>query len=345
MIDNVNLIVDEYTNTNKTIKDVANDFGLSYSAVQRILKKLNIPIKANSTYHRKHITSPFKEEVKDIDKLKIMFNDCIPILEISKELGVGRRAVERKVKELGLIRPKSMMSRQQYNDKNDELIVKLYNEGKSPEKISKIIGTSRSGVKNHLIHCGVELRDISGALFKYNGKDFPDDLMAYESLYDIYVIQRLSKKDISETYNVSPNVINRLLKKFGIKIRDCSESKFGLLTGEKHPNWKGGVTTLYSKLRQFFKTRQTHTTLERDGYKCSMCGDDKNLQVHHIKYFKDIFNEILHENETLNIKDDEDKLFEIMSNDDRFNDLSNLITYCKECHLYKVHGYKKHENE
>ena len=98
------------------------------------------------------------------------------------------------------------------------------------------------------------------------------------------------EKYISETYNVSPNVINRLLKKFGIKIRDCSESKFGLLTGEKHPNWKGGVTTLYSKLRQFFKTRQTHTTLERDGYKCSMCGDDKNLQVHHIKYFKDIFN-------------------------------------------------------
>ncbi len=28
------------------------------------------------------------------------------------------------------------------------------------------------------------------------------------------------------------------------------------------------------------------------------------------------------------------------------NDKDNLITYCKECHLFKVHGYKKqNDNE
>ena len=34
-----------------------------------------------------------------------------------------------------------------------------------------------------------------------------------------------------------------------------------------------------------------------------------------------------------------EELFEIMKQDKRINDNSNLITYCKECHLYKIHGY------
>ena len=33
-----------------------------------------------------------------------------------------------------------------------------------------------------------------------------------------------------------------------------------------------------------------------------------------------------------------------MKYDKRINDDSNLITYCKDCHLYKIHGYKKHKD-
>lgn len=31
----------------------------------------------------------------------------------------------------------------------------------------------------------------------------------------------------------------------------------------------------------------------------------------------------------------------IAINDKRFLDLNNLITYCKDCHYYKIHKYKK----
>ena len=125
-------------------------------------------------------------------------------------------------------------------------------------------------------------------------------------------------------------------------MRGSSEAKFGLMVGDKHPNWKGGRANLYVRLREFFKVHQTQKVLERDNYECQMCGSKHSLQVHHIKHFKDIFEEILLENK--DFKNNEDELYKIITNDKRFNDLDNLVTYCKECHLFKVHKYKKHKN-
>ena len=283
-----------------------------------------------------------KQEVKDVDALIKMFNECIPVNTIAETFGIGRKAVDRKIKELGLVRPKSMMTREQYDDSKDEQIISLYNSGKSPNDIAKIVGLSRCGVKNHLKHCGIELRGISEGLFSYNNKEFPKELKNYETLYDLYVIQKLSKKDIAETFNVAPSVVNRCLKENNIHVRGSSEAKFGLMVGDKHPNWKGGRANLYVRLREFFKVHQAQKVLERDNYECQMCGSKHSLQVHHIKHFKDIFEEILLENK--DFKNNEDELYKIITNDKRFNDLDNLVTYCKECHLFKVHKYKKHKN-
>lgn len=282
-----------------------------------------------------------KQEVKDIDILIKMFNECIPVNNIALKLGVGRKAVDRKIKELGLVRPKSMMSRLQYDDSKDIEIVNLYKSGKSPNEIAAIVGLSRCGVKNHLKHCGVELRDISNGLFSYNGKEFPSELREHETLYEMYVNQKMSKKDIAEALDVAPNVVDRCLKLYNIHIRGDSEAKYGLMVGENHPNWKGGRTRLYLRLREYFKVHQIREVLKRDEYKCQMCGNKSNLQVHHIKHFKDIFEEILLEHNDLNLKDDENELYNIIIKDGRFNDLDNLVTYCRECHLYKVHNYKK----
>lgn len=343
---NVGEIIRLYCEEFLTIAEVARIVKVNRHTVSSILKENNIEIRipTDSPTKTYDTENKRKEIVTDIDKLKELFYDCEPVLSIARYFGIGRRAVERAIKEFNLSRPKSMMSRGQYDDSKDKEIIKLYNSGKSPDKIGEIVGLSRCAVKNHLKHNGINLRNSSEALFASKGMEFPNELKKYENLYDLYVVNKLSKKEISKMFNVSPNVIDRLLKKFGIHIRDCSESKFGICSGEKHPNWKGGVTNLYALLREYFKIRQNKIVIKRDGSKCNLCGSKDKLQVHHIRHFRDIFYEILSEHKELTVEENKMELYKIMINDERFNDFDNLITYCRECHLFKVHGYKKTHN-
>ena len=45
--------------------------------------------------------------------------------------------------------------------------------------------------------------------------------------------------------------------------------------------------------------------------------------------------------EELNVVDKVDELYNIIIADARFLDKNNLITYCKNCHLFKIHNYNK----
>lgn len=70
-----------------------------------------------------------------------------------------------------------------------------------------------------------------------------------------------------------------------------------------------------------------------------MCGSKKQLHVHHIKHFSDILKRILNEHPDLDPIVNVNDLYNIAIKDSEFCDLNNLITYCKECHYSKIHGY------
>jgi hypothetical protein len=53
--------------------------------------------------------------------------------------------------------------------------------------------------------------------------------------------------------------------------------------------------------------------------------------------FSDIFNDIILKNKN---KTDEE-LYKIITENDLFNNKDNLITYCKDCHFYKIHKFKR----
>ena len=90
----------------------------------------------------------------------------------------------------------------------------------------------------------------------------------YDKVYDMYINQKLSKKDLSDKYNCSTRVIDRVLKEFDIPIRNTSEAKIGLFVGDKHPNWQGGITGLHMRLREAFYVQQVPKVLARDNYTC-----------------------------------------------------------------------------
>lgn len=339
-----NLLRKLYIDENKTTREISKILGCSISTIRDRLYEYEIPVKPRGNYKDKiyHIVSPFKQYVKDDDKLIKMFYDYVSTRKIAKELDTCTRAVIRRIKELGLKRDKNkMMSRDVYDSSNDSEIVRLYQDGKSSTEIAKIFNMTHNSVLTHLKRCGVKRRTLSESQFNYNEKIFPDELKSYETLYDLYIVNKMSKKDLSVMLNVSARVIDGCLKEFGIPVRNNSAAKKGLFIGKDAGNYKDGRTSLYVRLREYFKKWQARSVIKRDGYCCQMCGSKKHLHVHHIIPFKQIFEDILSEHPNLNPIDNADELYEIATHDERMNSLDNLITYCKECHLFKVHGYKR----
>lgn len=131
-------------------------------------------------------------------------------------------------------------------------------------------------------------------------------------------------KNISEVLKNAGVKIAR--KKLGVKspktkVR-CDKGKPGQIEnrrrGDKHPLWKGGVSTESRKERIKFRRTMQHLIFQRDNYKCTGCGDGGNLHADHIKSWAE-FPEF------------------------RF-DISNCRTLCERCHYEVTFGRPMSEN-
>ena len=226
--------------------------------------------------------------------------------------------------------------------KDDEIIFDLYiNQKKSSVEIGKILQTSHRSVLNHLIQMGIERRSLSASHFAKNNKEIPSEFNDYNKMYDLYITQHYTKEQLGKMFNCAPHVINRVLKEFKIHIRDISEAKIGVQKGKEHHNWKGGISTLESRCRQFYQNNISPEIRKRDNYTCQICGSHNNLHTHHIIPFATIIKKICNEHKELNVVDKVDELYNIIIADARFLNKNNLITYCKNCHLFKIHNYNK----
>jgi len=92
--------------------------------------------------------------------------------------------------------------------------------------------------------------------------------------------------------------------------------------GNKHPNWKGGITPLTKSIRNCFKNRQwTSDIFTRDDFTCQECGQKGvYLEAHHKKSFSSILQ--FYEITTLE---------EALECEEIWN-INNGITFCRGCH-------------
>lgn len=323
-------LINEYVVNNRPRKEVAAECGLSEAGLKSLLKDWNI-------YKDKLIVT--KEQLEEC------INKKMSAKEIADNFGVYESTIYKWNKKYGLSILAEPKKFEQYDDTNDAEICEMYESGMSSPEIAKYFNTSWTTVLHHLDHCGIKRRTLSEAQWTYNSKTFPDDLKSYDIVYNLYIMQKLSKKELAIKYDCDPDVIDRILKEFNIPVRSNSEAKIGQMVGEKHPNWQGGITGLHYRLREAFYVQQVPMVLKRDRYCCQLCGSKDHLQVHHKKHFTDILHRILDEHKDLDPIKDQNELYTIALQDSEFNDLNNLITYCKECHLFKVHGYKHKEEK
>lgn len=224
---------------------------------------------------------------------------------------------------------------------NEQVYDMYINRKMSSTEIARHFGCTHRTILLRLKKMGVNRRDNSSSVFLSNGREAPKELDDYSYMYREYVQKRRTRDSIGADLNVPPSCVARHLKKLGIHIRDNSESKIGTRNGSYHPNWQGGITPLSLLCREYFYTNLAPQARVRDHFKCQLCGAKQHLDVHHKKSFSSILKEIREEHPDLDLITDVEKLYRIVTTDDRFLDLDNLITYCRDCHFYKVHGYKK----
>lgn len=225
---------------------------------------------------------------------------------------------------------------------NTEEIVDMYvNQRLSSVQIADILHCSARSVLNKLEEAGVDRRSLKDAQYNHWGKDRPAEFDSYEKMYDLYVTQRKTKDELGRMFGVSPGCVGRELNRLGIHVRDDSESKIGTRNGSEHHNWRGGISALSLRLREYYQVNLAPSVRRRDGFRCQLCGTSNHLHTHHIRPFSEIVREICDENPDLDPMSDINELYDIITNDDRFTDLDNLITYCKNCHLFKIHKYQK----
>lgn len=224
---------------------------------------------------------------------------------------------------------------------NDE-IIKMYTIDKmSSTEIGEVLGCSHRTILNRLQACGIQRRSLPDAQHAKHGKERPQELTSYDTMHQLYEIERKTKDELGAIFGVSPSCVGRELARLGIHIRGNSEATIGTRNGAKHHNWKGGVTKLKYRLREFHEKNLAPLARERDNYTCQLCGSKSNLHTHHIIPMADVIQSFLVEHPELDLQENINELYEIIIHDPRFLDIDNLITYCKNCHFYKIHKYQK----
>ena len=180
-------------------------------------------------------------------------------------------------------------------------------------------GNEKEVISNYLLNgdtksCGcLIIKNLSKRKKDLTGKCF-GRLMAIK-LVQVNPVIWECKCSCGNIKNVKSSLLlNNKIKSCGCLLKETQRLngiKMGKGTaGEKHHNWKGGITSWYNKIKSSSKYLQWRKEIyNRDNYICQKCGDNigHNLNAHHIFAF----------NKYKNF---------------RMN-LNNGITLCNKCHI------------
>ncbi len=164
--------------------------------------------------------------------------------------------------------------------KEKDSLCKLYvDEGKSLSEIAAVYRVDKSTIHYWLKKFGVLRRKAGeGKIRNATTLQFKNK----EWLITHYVEKRLSIPEISKLTGVTTATIFNWLKNFGIPVRPLHEAS---ARGHHHPNWQGGITSLFQKIRGCSKmTKWKRAILVRDKSVCVNC-HAANVKIHvdHIK--------------------------------------------------------------
>lgn len=322
-------LFEEYVIKDRSTKEISEEYGCKRNTIQQWLSKFGIK-KEKVKRDIKH-DKPYQNKEYLYEK---HITNYIPISEIAKENNVSCDIIKYFLTKYNIkswrINEPRILTEEQWQE-----IIFLYESGVSTYRLEKIYGVTHSNIKKGLVKRDIKIRTQSEAQFASNGIE-PDEKLCDKNWLEFqHWSLGKSCKEISQIIGVSPGTVRRHMQSMGIKTKTNSQSKIGIMSGDKHPNWKGGITPLNLLLREFFHNNIAPIIAKRDKYTCQKCGATHTvLHIHHIIHFSKIVHDILSENEKLNPDKIEDRmiLYKIITQDERFLSYKNLVTLCKDCH-------------
>jgi len=146
---------------------------------------------------------------------------------------------------------------------------KYIEEQHSTAEIGDICGVSKETIRRWLNNCDIKTRSKSEAA-KLRAEKYPETTLSAEQSSDIPSQEHMTEEE-REAF------LERLSEN-----RSGEGNPMWGVTGEEHPQWKGGKTVD----RSFYHTNEwkkaRKKALERDSHECQVCGSDDELHVHHI---------------------------------------------------------------
>ena len=327
-------LYEEYIIKNRAVEDIAGDYGCSPATIE---KAANVQGLKRPPLPKKKKTPPKPYEDKETLR-RLYFDEGKNLTEIGKILGCSSDTIRVKMKGFGL--PIKEFS---FGKLDGVDLKELYiNQKLSTTKIGEMFGVTHSAVRRALSKQGIQARSLKDSQYAYQGRERNPLLEDREWLHEEYVVKRRGASEIGRELGHSLRVVQNALRELGIHVRDDRESKIGLMIGDKHPNWKGGVTPLNLLCREFFETNLRPIVAARDKYTCQKCGKEHcRLHVHHIIPLNFITEQIVSEHSEVDVGTPEGQLgmYQIIVSDERFTNLDNMITYCRECHIKEHQKY------
>jgi hypothetical protein len=106
----------------------------------------------------------------------------------------------------------------------------------------------------------------------------------------MYLDLGMSLEEIGKVIDRPHSSVVNYLKVYGISRRPAGfQIGNQIQFGDKHYNWKGGVSTLASSIRSSGKNiKWRKACFDRDGYRCVKCRSREDICVHHKKPFAQI---------------------------------------------------------
>jgi len=255
----------------------------------------------------------------------------------------------------------------------------------SASEIAKFCGVSQATIYKWIKKHNIKTRDFSEShLGKMNGAWVDSPIKEFNWVYQKYVVEKCSYREIAQESNVSLRSVARWIQNHAITPRTGSAAIIKDRSGENNPNWKGttlcpscskiksssskrcrfchfnylrdnhlqnpnykGNQSFTSKLRDYTKSSWAPLVLERDGHSCQECKAELDLEAHHIVPFSVLRDQLVMEYSDLDVKEEKDILTAVKraKQDVRISDLNNGITLCKKCHIGEHARIRQHKDD